>query len=518
MKVILNPATAASFQTTPRSTAGGQTRARERRLNRKENFLPGNAASPALNQIPLCVDLDGTLVKSDTLFDSLCVLVRQKPLSVLSIPGWLAGGKANLKAKVAAAAPLDATRLPVNQAVLQFLQSQHDLGRPIYLVTGADHSLAARVADHLGLFSGVIASDGATNLVSNHKLAGLQARFPAFDYIGNSTADLPVLAHSGQVLVANPSRGLLAGLQARHLPIAQRFEDRKPALPTLLKAVRIHQWAKNILIFLPILLAHDLSLPHLWAAIQAFICFSLFASANYLINDLLDLESDRHHPRKRLRPFAAGDLSVATGLALVLLLVATTCSILPWLSPGFAIWLLIYAVSTSLYSLYLKRIALVDVLMLSGLYTLRILAGAAATQTVISPWLASFAVFLFLSLAMVKRFSELENLRERGVPSTHGRGYSTTDIEQIRSFGTSSAHAAVVVFCFYISRPDVDSLYRHSTRLWLIVPFMLYWLYRIWLLASRGELDEDPVIFAIRDPVSLVVAACIAVLAVFAAR
>jgi 4-hydroxybenzoate polyprenyltransferase len=305
-------------------------------------------------------------------------------------------------------------------------------------------------------------------------------------------------------------------LKARRLPATQSFQDRKSLLPALFKAIRMHQWAKNILLLLPLLMSHKVSLQTIVPAVAAFFCFSFIASANYLINDLLDIESDRRHLQKRFRPFAAGDLSVTAGLATALLLVAASCTLLPRLPEAFGLWLLLYAATTSAYSFYLKRIPLIDVLVLSGLYTLRMLAGGAATGTLISPWLASFAVFLFLSLAMVKRFSELANLRERGVANSHGRGYMVTDLEQIRAFGTSSAYAAVVVFALYISRPDVDALYRHSARLWLIVPLMIYWLSRVWLLAARGELDEDPVIFAIRDRVSLAVAIGIAILAVFA--
>jgi len=229
------------------------------------------------------------------------------------------------------------------------------------------------------------------------------------------------------------------------------------------------------------------------------------ASASYLVNDLLDIDSDRRHPVKRFRPFAAGDLQVTSGIGLVLLLVAASLAILPWLPDQFAMWLGIYIVATTAYSFYLKKVALVDVLMLSGLYTLRLLAGGAATGTDISHWLAGFSIFLFLSLAMVKRFSELENMRERGITATHGRGYLVADIDQIRSFGTSSATASVVVFTMYISRPDVAALYEHAGRLWLIVPLMLFWLYRVWLLGSRGEMDTDPVIFALRDRISLFV-------------
>jgi 4-hydroxybenzoate polyprenyltransferase len=286
---------------------------------------------------------------------------------------------------------------------------------------------------------------------------------------------------------------------------------------TVLKAIRLHQWSKNILLFLPLLLSHKIAWSTLFPAWAAFFCFSFVASANYIVNDLLDIESDRHHLKKRMRPFAAGDLSVAAGLGIALLLVSASCMLLPFLPMQFALWLLLYAVSTSAYSAYLKRIPLVDVLVLSGLYTVRMLAGGAATATPISAWLSSFAIFLFLSLAMVKRFSELANLRDRGLVASVGRGYHVSDLEQIRSFGTASAYAAVVVFSLYISRPDVYQLYRHPGRLWLVVPFMLYWLNRVWLLASRGELDEDPVIFAIRDRVSLALAVCVAIVAVFAA-
>jgi 4-hydroxybenzoate polyprenyltransferase len=467
--------------------------------------------------VPLCVDLDGTLVKSDTFHDSLCLLLRQHPASLFHIPGWLLkGGKARVKAEVASRAPLDAAHLPYNQAVLHFLGEQHQLGRPIYLATGADASLAHRVAAHLGLFSGVLASDGSTNLTGSHKLAGLQQRFPAFDYIGNASPDLPALTHSRQAYVANPSLSLRLALKSHKIHPLQCFEDRKPLPQTIFKAIRTHQWAKNILLILPLLLSHKVSIWTMIPAIQAFFCFSFVASANYLFNDLLDIESDRRHLKKRLRPFAAGDLGVFTGIALAVLLVTASCALLPQLPATFGLWLLAYAVTTSAYSFYLKRVPLVDVLVLSGLYTLRMLAGGTATGTVISPWLSGFAIFLFLSLAMVKRFSELANLRERGGTNSHGRGYLVTDLEQIRAFGTASAYAAVVVFSLYISRPDVDALYHHATRLWLIVPLMIYWLSRVWLLASRGELDEDPVIFAIRDRASLALGVCVAILAVFA--
>lgn len=465
---------------------------------------------------PLCVDLDGTLVKSDTLFDGVCQLVRKQLLQAGRIPLWLAGGRARLKTEVARRAPLDAARLPYHGSLLRYLQTQRREGRRIYLATGAEVALAERVATHLGIFEGVLASDATTNLTRGKKLARLKQAFGEFDYIGNSRADLALLANAREAMVANPTLGLRVGLRWRGIPIARTFMDRPSTARTLVKAVRVHQWAKNILLIAPLALSHKLAAGPVAAAVAAFFCFSFMASASYLINDMLDIESDRRHPAKRLRPFAAGDLSVAGGMGLALGFFLASVAILPQLPAAFAMWLGLYILATMAYSLYLKRIVLVDVLLLSGLYTLRLLAGGAATATVISPWLAGFSIFLFVSLAMVKRFSELENLRERGMSATHGRGYLVADLEQIRSFGTASATAAVVVFALYISRPDVVALYKHSGRLWLIVPLLIYWLFRVWLLASRGELDDDPVVFAMRDRMSLAVGVCVVALAIFA--
>jgi 4-hydroxybenzoate polyprenyltransferase len=480
--------------------------------------MPNPAALDAADLArPLCVDLDGTLIKSDTLADSLCLFARRYPLEIWRAPLWLLQGRARLKIEVARRAPLDVARLPYNVPLLRYLEDQKRLGRSIYLTTGADASVAERVAAHLGIFDAVLASDGVTNLTHSAKLSSLKSRFGEFDYIGNSRADLVLLAGARQAMVANPTLGLRLALQSRHIPIASSFTSQKPVLRTLIKAARVHQWAKNILLAAPLMLSHKITPASIRALVAAFFCFSFMASANYLVNDMLDIESDRHHPGKRLRPFASGDLSVASGVVVVAVLVMAAAALLPWLNLAFTVWLGAYILAVFAYSLYLKRVAIVDVLLLSGLYTLRLLAGGAATGTQISQWLAGFSSFLFLSLAMVKRFSELENMGERGVTATHGRGYVVSDLEQVRSFGTASAYAAVVVFMLYIGRPDVTGLYRHPTRLWLIVPLLIYWLSRVWLLASRGELDDDPVVFAMRDRMSLAVGAAVAALALFAA-
>lgn len=467
---------------------------------------------------PLCVDLDGSLIKSDSLFDAFCELVRRDSLSIWRVPLWCMGGRARVKIEIARRAPLDAARLPYNLPLLCYLQAQSREGRPLYLATGADAGLAERVAAHLGIFQGVLGTEGRINLTGSRKLARLKERFGEFDYVGNSRADVAILAGAHEALVANPTLGLRLALRRRRISVARTFIDRRPTGRTLVKAIRLHQWSKNVLLFVPLLLSHNLNRGSVAAAIAAFFCLCFMASANYLVNDLLDVESDRRHRSKRLRPFAAGDLSVAAGFALSLALVLASAALLPELPKRFALWLGLYIAATSSYSFYLKRVAVVDVLLLSGLYTLRLLAGGAATETEISPWLAGFSSFLFLSLAMVKRFSEIENLREMGATATHGRGYLVADLEQIRSFGTASAYAAMVVLMLYIGRPDVTELYRHAARLWLIVPLLIYWLNRVWLLASRGELDDDPVVFAMRDGVSLAVGAAVAGVALLAMR
>ena len=471
----------------------------------------------------LCVDLDGTLVKSDTLHDSALAVARQHPRALVNIPGWLVQGKAALKRHLANTIQLDVVHLPYNRELLQYLEQQRATGRPLYLATAADADTANRIAAHLGLFTGVLASDGQLNLAGKNKLAAFQSRFgDNFSYIGNALPDLPLLQHCHQhgqePMVANPTPSLRAALRKAHITPVRTFDERASPLKAWLKAIRLHQWAKNVLIFLPLLLAHAWAPGLVAGAALAFLSFGLCASATYIVNDLLDLEADRQHPRKRLRPFASGDLSALAGVVIIVLFLAASLTlailvprVVSALSPDFAlldpfrflVWLAIYLVTTLAYSLRFKRVVMVDVIVLSGLYTVRILAGSAATGVVVSTWLASFSIFFFLSLAFVKRFAELENLRERGGVSIGGRGYHVADIEQLRSFGSASGYASVVVLTLYISNLDAAQLYRHTNRLWLLVPVLLLWISRLWLLASRGQLNEDPVVYAITDRRSL---------------
>jgi 4-hydroxybenzoate polyprenyltransferase len=455
--------------------------------------------------LPLCVDLDGTLVKSDTLYDSVLALLRHRPLAFFSFFLWTLKGKAAFKTRITQAVQLDVAHLPWNRPLLQYLERENATGREIYLATAADGALARRIAKNLGIFKDVFASDGAVNLAGGNKLLAFQQRFPngQFDYIGNATPDLSLFDHSRSPMLANPTLSLRLRLRRHAIRPIRVFDDRAPRAKTFLKAIRIHQWAKNVLVFLPLLLAHHLTRAGIIASTAAFLSFSLCASSTYMVNDMLDIEADRRHPRKRLRPFAAGDLSIPAGCVLIAAFLAVSLLIAAYLPAAFLRWLIIYVVVTLAYSLRLKTMVLVDVILLSLLYTVRLVAGSAATHVVISPWLAGFSIFFFLSLAMVKRFSELENLRAIGKAPTNGRGYLISDIEQLRSFGTASAYASVVIFTLYINAMSESHLYRHPQFLWLLVPLLLLWLSGIWLLASRGNLNEDPVIFAITDRRSL---------------
>jgi 4-hydroxybenzoate polyprenyltransferase len=474
----------------------------------------------------LCVDLDGTLVKSDTLIDSVLFMARHRPSELVKIPGWISQGKAAFKRHVTSAIELDVEYLPYNQPLLAYLQTERDAGRSIYLATAADTRLAERVAAHLGIFDGVLASDGANNLAGNNKLAAFRDKFGEdFSYIGNARPDVPILTVCRTPMVANPDRALTSHLRSAGITPAETFNDRASTLRGWMRAIRLHQWAKNTLIFVPMLLAHQWNAGTFIGAMIAFFSFGLCASSTYIVNDLLDVDADRRHPTKRKRAFAAGDLSAQAGVVAIVLLFAAAIFLalaLPRIHDAiapydafsrpfsFLKWLIFYTITTLSYSLYLKRKLLLDVFVLSGLYTVRILAGSAATGVAVSTWLAGFSVFFFLSLAFVKRFSELESIRERGAAVNTGRGYRVADLEQVRALGVGAAYAAVVVMTLYISNPETHELYRHPIRLWLVVPALLLWLSNVWTLTSRGEMDDDPVVFAVTDKRSLLLGVLLA--------
>jgi 4-hydroxybenzoate polyprenyltransferase len=471
-------------------------------MTQTNEFVAHYATRTASCSPALCVDLDGTLVKSDTLVDALFTLFRRGPFTALRCSRLLVHGKAAFKAGVARHVVLNPAALPYNQPLVEYLRAEHAAGRNIYLVTAANEEQARAIADHLGIFKGVLASGRAVNLRGDVKREVLERQFSesGFAYIGNARPDVVVLGQAQKAMLANPSLGLRAQLKRRQITVHDVFEDRAPRLRTLLRALRVKQWSKNLLVFLPLLLAHlAFNRQKFLETSAAFASWSLAASATYILNDLLDMEADRTHPWKRRRPFAAGDLSPQSGVAVMCVVAALAAMLAVRLPISFSFWLGSYFVTTIAYSLVLKKFALVDVLTLAGLYTLRMVAGGAASDVAITPWLGGFSIFFFLSLAIVKRYAELHNLRKAGQISANGRGYHVEDIEQLRSFGTASGYASVVVFTLYINNPEVMKLYSHFQRLWLLVPVLIFWISRMWLLAHRGELDEDPVVFALTD-------------------
>lgn len=464
---------------------------------------PGTNAS-SVRGVPLCVDLDGTLLKTDMLMESLASAVKRSPWIVAALPFWLAGGRARLKRELAQRADIDVSVLPYDENVLAMLRRERSGGRRIVLATACDETLAARVAGHLGLFDEVVASDGVRNLKRGAKARALVERYgeAGFDYVGGDRHDLPIWAHAREAHVVGADAAVERRLAALGKPV-HRIERSARRGRALARAVRAHQWAKNVLVFVPLVTAHVFLDPSsVAAAMLAFAAFSLVASAVYVANDLADLQDDRRHPLKRHRAIATGELSIGTALALlpVLLLGATAiAALLPW---TFGALLIAYVATNLAYSLVLKRVALLDVFVLAGLYALRILAGAAAIDVPVSDWLLAFSLFAFLSLALAKRFVEVSAVAARDEARVGGRGYLAGDGALLAMLGTSSGYLSVLVFALYVTSPQVAVLYRAPGILWFACPLLLYWISRVWFLAHRGTLSEDPLVFALRDPAS----------------
>lgn len=456
-------------------------------------------------QVPLAVDLDGTLIRTDLLQESALGLLRQSPVTLLALPGWLAAGKAVLKRRIAERVTLDAGTLPYDERVVGWLREQRQGGRHIVLCTASDRKYANEVAEHLHLFDEVIASDGVTNVSAGRKADLLSDRFGerGFDYAGNSADDLSVWGRARKAIVVSASSAVRRKARAA-ATVEREFERQDAGLRGWAKALRLHQWLKNLLLFLPLLGSHQILNPVLLAdALIAFVSFGLCASSVYILNDLMDLESDRRHPRKRRRSFASGSLLPLAGLVAGGVLLLASFALALFVGPMFVFWLGVYLLVTLAYTFWLKRKTLVDVLSLAGLYTLRIIAGGAAVGLAASFWLLAFSLFLFLSLAFVKRYSELKVMLEQGEYEAHGRGYRAGDLSLIEVMGIVSGFCAVLVMALYINGETVVQLYAHAELMWLTVPVLLYWISRMWLKAHRGEMHDDPVIYAVRDPVSV---------------
>ena len=458
---------------------------------------------------PLVVDLDGTLIHTDMLHEYAIRLLRDKPHFVSAIPFWLLGGKALLKQKLASHVDAEISSLPFNQQLIDWLQSQKDLGRRLVLCTATDISIAKMIADHLKLFDDVIASDGIQNLAGKNKANALVEKYGenGFDYVGNSSVDLLVWEKSKQGVVVNGSSKLVqqASLVTE---IEHVISKAKNSFKTWIKVFRLHQWIKNVLIFVPIFAAYQVITSELWINLGlAFLSFSLCASSVYIANDLLDLESDRAHPRKCSRPFASGQIPIWMGAILAPILIFSSFAIAQHVGGSFLPWLVVYFGLTCAYSWGLKRLVLLDCLTLAILYTLRIVAGAAAVSVPLSFWLLAFSIFLFFSLAFIKRYAELQAHPEGDAKKVHGRGYYFADAPLVQQLGVTSGYAATLVLALYLNSENVIKLYRTPEIIWGAVPLMLLWISWMWLKAHRGLMHDDPIVFAIKDKVSILIGA-----------
>ena len=466
-------------------------------------------------RLPLCVDLDGTLIKTDVVLESLILLLKQNPWAAMLVPWWLLRGRAFLKRELSARIAIAAEKLPYRDDVLEFLRSERESGRQLLLVTGSDQVIGERVAAYLGQFDGVYGSDGTVNLKGEAKagfLAGLLGK-GNFDYVGNSASDLPVWRAARGAYVVGSEH--VAKKAARTTPVVRFFRSPTPSLLSWLRSIRVLHWIKNLLVFLPILLAHRTDGAAWRQSFAGFLLFGGCASGLYILNDLRDLHSDRLHPSKNRRPFAAGEFPIWVGVVESTVLISSTLVISFFVDLRFAATLCIYSVLTIAYSWKIKNFPLMDVFVLSSFYAIRIWAGGFISSTPVSEWLTAFSLFFFLSLAMAKRHSELQRASRLVEEGNSGRGYLLNDRELIATFGIASSFASVVILCLYARSQEVSALYRNPAQLMWLSPVVLYWLSRVWLLAGRGELDDDPVLFAVRDRTSWVLGAVgLAVLAI----
>ncbi|HEX8523948.1 MAG TPA: UbiA family prenyltransferase [Tepidisphaeraceae bacterium] len=472
----------------------------------------------AASSVPLCVDLDGTLIRTDILTESILLLLKKNPLDLFRLPIWLLSGKANLKSEVARRTEIDVTTLPYNADLLAHLRELRAGGTRLVLATSAFESIAHRVAQHLGIFDDVVATDDQHNLTGPGKTAALVQKFgeKGFDYAGNEAVDLDVWKHARRALVVGPSS--LAERASKHAPVDRVLPAPKLTGSVLARTLRIHQWSKNLLLFVPLITGHQLtSKLHLTHAIVGFAAFCLTASAVYITNDLLDIPVDRRTPGKKNRPLAAGNLSIKLAMILALLCVISAAAAASLLPHVFALVLVAYFALSLSYSIYFKRKLLLDVYFLGGLYTIRVIAGSAATLIRPSAWLLAFAMFLFFSLALVKRFAELQKNAETQISDAHGRNYRVSDQFAIAGLGTSSGFLSVLVLALYINSAEVLKLYHTPDVLWLLCPLFMYWISRVWLIAFRGAMNIDPVLFALRDKVSYLTGLCAAIV-ILAAR
>jgi 4-hydroxybenzoate polyprenyltransferase len=457
-------------------------------------------------------DLDGTLLSTDTFVESLGVILLRRPWLLPIIMLWLVKGRGYCKGRVAVIAGVPPSAWPVRPEAMALIEEVHREGRPVVLATAAHRTVAEAIADHIDCFDVVLASDDQINLKGAAKLAAIESfvadnGLDGFSYAGDCAADLKVWRKASEVIVVEPTPAFEAKVRGLGKPTTV-LGGKRPFFRSVWKACRPHQWAKNLLLFLPMFLAHKIDAGTLSSVLLGFVSFSLCASGIYVLNDIGDIPADRHHPKKRLRPFASGRLSVGVGLQMAACLLLAGMGIAGvWLPPTFLGLIGLYVASNFLYSGICKQVPVLDVMMLACMYALRLEAGAVAAGVPLSSWMLTFSLFFFTSLAFSKRYTELCRLRLDDRPQAAGRGYMVDDVDLVEHLGAASGYVSVLVMALYMNSPEMRAIYGDSRSLWLICPLVLYWVTRLWLLARRGQLDDDPVVFALRDRQSLAIAA-----------
>lgn len=467
---------------------------------------------------PILVDLDGTLILTDSLHEMLTILIKSQPYALFKLIKIYFYGKARFKQYVFEQVDYDAKRVPYRDELVEYIKREKQNGRKIYLATAAYKGVAEKTADFLQCFDGILATDSDINLKGINKLKAIQQNFGReFIYAGDNKADLHIWREAkGAIVVGNQVKKLSKKVEKLHIPVIKKMQNTAVRLSTWLRALRIHQWLKNILLFIPLLLAFQFNDLHkLWLTMVAFVSFSLGASATYILNDLWDLENDRAHPNKKLRPFASGVLSIVQGVKASTLLLLCACLSAIYVSWSYFGVFLIYLGITTLYSFRIKKIILLDIIVLSVLYTLRIIAGGIVTNINLSYSLLAFSILIFLSLATVKRCAELvamPDVQEQVV----GRGYIKSDLDILWPIGISTYIGAIIVFGLYINAPETIIHYRKPVFLWGVQLFLIYLIGNLWMVTRRGQMHDDPIVYFIEDKKSLIVLALIAFITIIA--
>jgi len=465
-------------------------------------------------RLPLAVDLDGTLFRGDLFIESILRYVFAAPWRVFTLIFWLMRGRAYAKARLAETAPFDPAYLPYDQRVLDYLKAERARGRAIVLATASDRRAAQAVADHVGLFDRVFASDGKINLKARRKATALASAFPqGFVYAGNEAADLKVWSASSEAVVVNAPKGLVRKVARTHT-LEHSFPRETSTARALIKAIRPQQWAKNVLVFLPMLAGQGWLDPAAWRdGLIAFFAISMAGSCLYIINDASDIDAGRVHARKRRRPFAAGALSPAIGIVASVGLFAGALALGQW--AGAVLMVGVYLATSAAYTFWFKRVAMVDVFLLGALYTIRVVLGGVATGYIVSQWLLAFCCFFFLALALVKRAVEVDTVAKKGGVSISRRGYLSSDGPILKMMGVSASFVSALVLSLYTQSPEIVGRYQEPFLLWVLPAAIVFWLCRVWLIADRGDMHDDPLVFAFRDRTSWAIGAVIA--AAFAA-